>query len=43
MAVETQEPDGRDGMRVEEMIVVREKGAEVLTRRPVDEITVIDF
>ena len=43
MAVETQEPDGRYGMRVEEMIVVREEGAEVLTRWPVDEITVIDF
>jgi len=43
MAVETQEPDGDSGMRVEEMIVVREKGAEVLTRWPVDEITVIDF
>ncbi len=43
MAVETQEPDGRSGMRVEEMIVVRENGAEVLTRWPVDEITVIDF
>jgi len=25
------------------MIVVRENGAEVLTRWPVDEITVIDF
>ena len=43
MAVETQEPDGRSGMRVEEMIVVRENGAEVLTRWPVDEITVIDY
>ena len=43
MAVETQEPDGDSGMRVEEMRVVREKGAEVLTRWPVDEITVIDF
>ncbi|MXX46411.1 MAG: aminopeptidase P family protein [Acidimicrobiia bacterium] len=43
MAVETQEPDGQSGMRVEEMIVVRETGAEVLTRWPVDEITVIDF
>jgi len=25
------------------MIVVRENGAEVLTRWPIDEITVIDF
>ena len=43
MAVETQEPDGRYGTRVEEMIVVRKDGAEVLTRWPVEDITVIDF
>jgi len=43
MAVETQEPDGQYGMRCEEMIVVRKDGAEVLTRWPVDDITVIDF
>ncbi|MDY6765528.1 MAG: M24 family metallopeptidase, partial [Halobacteria archaeon] len=42
MAVETQEPADRQGVRVEEMIVVRENGAEVLSQWPVDEITRID-
>ena len=43
MAVETQKPDGRYAMRVAEMTVVRQNGAEVLTGWPVDEVTVIDF
>jgi len=42
MAVETQEPAGRQGVRVEEMVVVREDGVEVLSRWPVDEITVVE-
>jgi len=42
MAVETQEPADRQGVRVEEMIVVRENGVEVLSQWPVEEITVID-
>jgi Xaa-Pro aminopeptidase len=40
MAVETQDRDGAQGVRVEEMIVVREDGVELLSRWPVDEITV---
>ncbi|WP_121740931.1 M24 family metallopeptidase [Natronorubrum halophilum] len=42
MAVETQEPAGRQGVRVEEMVVVREHGVEILSQWPVEEITVID-
>jgi len=42
MAVETQEPADRQGVRVEEMVVVRENGVEVLSQWPVEEITVID-
>jgi len=42
MAVETQEPAGNQGVRVEEMVVVREDGVEVLSRWPVEEITTID-
>jgi Xaa-Pro aminopeptidase len=42
MAVETQEPAGRQGVRVEEMVVVREDGVEVLSQWPIEEITVID-
>ncbi|MXV62732.1 M24 family metallopeptidase [Natronorubrum sp. JWXQ-INN-674] len=42
MAVETQEPAGRQGVRVEEMVVVRENGVEILSQWPVEEITVID-
>jgi Xaa-Pro aminopeptidase len=42
MAVETQEPAGNQGVRVEEMVVVREDGVEVLSRWPVEEITVVD-
>jgi Xaa-Pro aminopeptidase len=42
MAVETQEPAGRQGVRVEEMVVVRSDGVEVLSQWPVEEITVID-
>jgi Xaa-Pro aminopeptidase len=42
MAVETQEPADRQGVRVEEMVVVREDGVEVLSQWPVGEITVID-
>jgi Xaa-Pro aminopeptidase len=41
MAVETQDRDGRgQGVRVEEMVVVREGGVELLTRWPIEEITV---
>ncbi len=43
MAVETQEPAGRQGVRVEEMVVVRENGVEILSQWPVEEITVIDY
>lgn len=43
MAVETQEPAGRQGVRVEEMIVVRENGVEILSQWPVEEITPIDY
>jgi Xaa-Pro aminopeptidase len=42
MAVETQEPAERQGVRVEEMVVVREDGVEVLSRWPVEEITVVE-
>ena len=41
MAVETQRPADRQGVRVEEMIVVRESGAEVLSQWPIDEITAV--
>ncbi len=43
MAVETQEPADRQGVRVEEMVVVREDGVEVLSQWPVEEITTIDY
>jgi len=43
MAVETQEPAGRQGVRVEEMVVVRENGVEILSQWPVEEITTIDY
>jgi Xaa-Pro aminopeptidase len=39
MAVETQDRDGSQGVRVEEMVVVREHGVEVLSQWPVGEIT----
>lgn len=40
MAVETQDRDGHgQGVRVEEMVVVREGGVELLTRWPIHEIT----
>jgi len=42
MAVETQRPAERQGVRVEEMVVVREDGVEVLSQWPVEEITRID-
>lgn len=42
MAVETQEPAERQGVRVEEMVVVRDDGVEVLSQWPVEEITRID-
>jgi Xaa-Pro aminopeptidase len=41
MAVETQDRDGHgQGVRVEEMVLVREGGVELLTRWPIDDITV---
>ncbi|MFC7205451.1 M24 family metallopeptidase [Haloferax namakaokahaiae] len=43
MAVETQEPADRQGVRVEEMVVVRDDGVELLSQWPVEEITVIDY
>ena len=43
MAVETQEPADRQGVRVEEMVVVREDGVEFLSEWPVEEITRIDY
>ena len=43
MAVETQEPADRQGVRVEEMVVVRENGVEILSEWPVEEITRIDY
>ncbi|WP_247728629.1 M24 family metallopeptidase [Halovivax limisalsi] len=43
MAVETQEPADRQGVRVEEMVVVRENGVEILSQWPVEEITAIDY
>jgi Xaa-Pro aminopeptidase len=42
MAVETQDRDGDQGVRVEEMVVIRENGVELLSRWPVWEITVVD-
>ena len=39
MAVETQDRDGSQGVRVEEMVVVRADGVEVLSTWPVWEIT----
>ncbi|XVH31420.1 M24 family metallopeptidase [Haloferacaceae archaeon DSL9] len=39
MAVETQEPADRQGVRVEEMVVVRGDGVELLSQWPVEEIT----
>jgi Xaa-Pro aminopeptidase len=41
MAVETQDRDGDQGVRVEEMVVVRENGVELLSQWPVWEITEI--
>ncbi|WP_458209423.1 M24 family metallopeptidase [Haladaptatus sp. NG-SE-30] len=43
MAVETMEPADRQGVRVEEMVVVRENGVEILSQWPVEEITTIDY
>jgi Xaa-Pro aminopeptidase len=42
LAVETQDRDGSQGVRVEEMIVIREGGVEILSRWPVEEISVVE-
>jgi len=42
MAVETMQPAENQGVRVEEMVVVRENGVEILSQWPVEEITTID-
>jgi len=42
MAVETMQPADRQGVRVEEMVVVREHGVEILSQWPVEEVTRID-
>jgi Xaa-Pro aminopeptidase len=42
MAVETQDRDSSQGVRVEEMALVRDGGVEVLTRWPIDDITVCE-
>jgi len=36
------QPADRQGVRVEEMVVVRENGVEILSEWPVEEITRID-
>jgi Xaa-Pro aminopeptidase len=41
LAVETQDRDGSQGVRVEEMVVIRKAGVEILSRWPVEEITVV--
>ena len=43
MAVETQEPADRQGVRVEEMVVVRDDGVELLSQWPIEEITEVPF
>ncbi|MBS1884527.1 MAG: aminopeptidase P family protein [Actinobacteria bacterium] len=42
LAVETQDRDGSQGVRVEEMVVIRKDGVEVLSQWPVWEITELD-
>lgn len=41
LAVETQDRDGSQGVRVEEMIAIRANGVEVLSSWPAEEITVV--
>jgi Xaa-Pro aminopeptidase len=43
MAVETMQPAENQGVRVEEMVVVRENGVEILSQWPVEEITRIEY
>jgi Xaa-Pro aminopeptidase len=42
LAVETQDRDGSQGVRVEEMVVIRAGGVEVLSKWPVWDITELD-
>lgn len=42
LAVETQDRDGSQGVRVEEMVVIREGGVEILSQWPVWELTELD-
>ncbi|MFB6254373.1 MAG: M24 family metallopeptidase [Halobacteriaceae archaeon] len=41
--IEIEEPAKRQGVRVEEMVVVRENGVEILSQWPVDDITTIEY
>jgi Xaa-Pro aminopeptidase len=42
IAVETQDRDTTQGVRVEEMVVVRKQGVEVISRWPASELTIVE-